>query len=199
MLAYLRDLPHQYTLRGCMKVLTPPQSCRHLQARVMKDMQQLSSLTPADPRFSHEVATLQKVLLGAMVIHPNFAVLGVVSAISNPDVGIAHAARALLESVVLPIALQETHHLNGSTKPHGLLSSLPADSFSPLSFQQCLRTSLKSAFHGTHRQQSCRAHCHAACCSQPVCEDASSFASLHASCPEHHLGCCRLAAEVLHR
>lgn len=103
-----------------------------------------------------------------MVIHPQSAVPGIVSAISNPDAGIAHAARALLESVVLPIALQETQHLNGSIKPHGLLSSLPADSFSALSFQQCLRASLKSAYHGEHEQQSCEANCHYACCSQPV-------------------------------
>ncbi|KAK9832226.1 hypothetical protein WJX74_003620 [Apatococcus lobatus] len=118
----------------------------HLQARAMTDMQQTSSFSPSDAGRGNEVAALQRVLLAAMVLHPQHAVPGAVSAISSPDAGIAHAARAFLESIVLPLVLQDAQHLNGSVKPHGVLSSIPADSFSPSSFQQCLRSSLKSAY-----------------------------------------------------
>ena len=165
----------------------------------MTDIQQPSFLSPPELKFSHEVAALQKVLLGAMVIHPQSAVPGVVSAISNPDAGIAHAARAFVESVVLPIALQETQHLNGSMKPHGLLSSVPADSFSALSLQQCLRMSLKSAYHGTDTQQSWKADCHVHAAASLSENAPVLWLFLLVVCPEHHLVWFKLAAELLHK
>lgn len=117
----------------------------------MTDMQQTSFFRPSDAGVGDEVAALQRVLLAAMVLHPQHAIPGTVSAISSPDAVIAHAARAFLEYLVLPLLVQNMQHLNGSVQPHGLLSSISTDGFSPSSFQQCLRSSLKNAYQGMHK------------------------------------------------
>ena len=131
--------------------------CRHLQARVSSNMQTGSALRASDPGLHDEVAAIQRMLLAAIVIHTQHAMQALVLAISKPDAGTCHVAKAFMEAVLLPVALgQDGHHVNGFMKPLGSPGSLPAgSSISPASLQQALRHTLKGAYQGRQRLMTC--------------------------------------------
>ena len=123
--------------------------CRHLQTRISSDAQPGSPLTASDAALKDEVAAVQTVLLALMVMHPQQAVPGVVSAISTATAGTSAAARVLLESVVLPLVhSQSLQHLNGALKPDGLSTLLKAGSWQLTGLQQSLQVAIKAAYQG---------------------------------------------------
>ena len=124
-------------------------TCRHLQIRPSTDGQPGGRLAASHAGLSVEVAAIQIAILAVMVRHPQQAVPGVVSAISSADSETCRAARAFLESIVLPLALaQSMQHLNGAVKIDGLPSLLKEDAWPLTNLQQSLRLALKAAYQG---------------------------------------------------